>query len=383
MTLFVDNNVSLIFRGIQLFIYILMGINIIVTNNLSKLILVVGSIVLLIAGTYIVYPYNRPALMELSSSMVLQGFYFIIGYSIDDEKKAVDTLKWGSFIALGYMIYGIFIRGGESLNNYDIVSSGLYWIVLVFLLISKKKIKYKYILFGISFLLMLIYGRSSHIIYVGLIIVILLFRSWAQSKIKKRLIYLFVIIVLIVCVALSYRTVLDIVINIMDSCAINSRTLVMIKYGEFSDLNGRRELFGLAWQMITEKPFCGHGIGSTMVRWASTHPNMSNYAGCNTHNSILEIGAEFGVIGMILFVFTNCFLIKNIITWELNENQLILIMLLVGTGLISVMVGSSYLNITQYALFIGYYIKLKKKNKLQKRFKRYYTIKERNPANGE
>jgi hypothetical protein len=63
------------------------------------------------------------------------------------------------------------------------------------------------------------------------------------------------------------------------------------------DLNGRRQLWALGWQMAADRPLIGVGTGAARV---DVDAHRGEYKGL--HNSYLSIGVELGNIGIALFL---------------------------------------------------------------------------------
>lgn len=126
-----------------------------------------------------------------------------------------------------------------------------------------------------------------------------------------------------------FTTLLIIVSPIFYKIFILDKLTELLQSGKGSSVLSNRELYwNIAIDMIKEKPFLGHGINSYDIRFNMLRGH-SGFAGA--HNSFLQVFAELGIIGFLLFIsfiltnliitfrsFNHCIRIKN------SECQLLL-----------------------------------------------------------
>ena len=352
-----------VLRAIQYLAYAIMLVNLFSTKTYPRFLgylAVVGVIILI---TLMLFPDNRPALLEVAPKMLWQTFYIMIGYHCISSNTTIKVLNFCSYIVLFYSMYSILIvRSAGILNEYITISSGFYFVSLCFLLSGKNR-KLKYVLTILSILFMLAYGRRAHIVYFGITIVIIMLRNWFAQKSTQKMIGIIIMAIVVATISVLYNAIILGMADLLANWGIQSRTMNMILSGEFLNLNGRDPLYELAWNMTLNKPWTGNGIGSTMMEGYRIAWNPTNYIGCNTHNSILEVGAEFGFVGMALFILFHIKVLFDAITMPMLPNEKTVFFILFGTGVVSVLVGGSYLTAVQYALFIGYYMQLKRKQR--------------------
>ena len=369
MTLVPNEYLYLLLFYIRLLVYGLVLVNIVITRQRNVLFFGAILITVWIMATIWLYPMNKPALLEIAPDMFMQIFYFTLGNSCVNDKSIIKTCTVFAYFEFVFLTLFVFSTTGRlfmenSRDGYATISNGFFWIALFFTFASKKIKAYRISAIA-AFLMMLIYGRRSHVLYYAVTLCIYAFRKMVRDEkvtAQKIIIRIFILCV-VVTVALFYRQILILISTFITSFGFNSRTVSMMLGGEFGNLNGRDALYELAWQMTLERPLLGNGIGSTMVRWVMLHLNTPNYSGCNTHNSILEIGAEFGFPGMIIFIFLAVKMIKTSISFEMTHEEETILFTLMGTGLVSVLIGASYLTSFHFALYCGYYFYLKLKIK--------------------
>lgn len=358
MTTYVSTPIYILLRLIQYICYGMMIVHFALRYR-KLTVCVFGIIAVAMAGTWVLFPQNRPALNEVIPAVMFQGFYFMVGYSCLEAKTAVKFIRVGAYADILFTAYVIFImRGSTDHTAYDIISNGLFWACLFFTFSPKNKAR-NWTVAAIAFLLILLYGRRSHVLFFVLTILLSLFREVRGKKSRGKLALIILATLVIVVVAINYKSVLLLLSRLEFLGGSSSRTITALLNNDFLDLNGRDALYKTAIDLAKQHPIIGNGIGSTMVAWHDSHIGMPNYLGGNTHNSILEVAAEFGFIGMAVFVIVHVKIIGRITTIPLSPEEKQLLFMLSGTGLISVLVGSSYLNTFRYALFLGYYFRLR------------------------
>lgn len=152
---------------------------------------------------------------------------------------------------------------------------------------SKKRKIFYTILLAISILaIFLTLKRSALVINVIAILLILFF----NKKIKLKTILVGVII-LVIAILVVINTIPDVAENLLSRFEADST-------GEL--LNGRGDLYAFAFESFSEKPFSGFGFGgfSTAYRIAKNYNGIT----LETHNEILQLLSEVGIIGMLLII---------------------------------------------------------------------------------
>lgn len=179
------------------------------------------------------------------------------------------------------------------------VSFNAFCISIGFIIISSELILQKITLKN-SLLLILHYvsivftGKRSFMLILPLIFVVLFLFVNIKKKNKKSVIILLIGLILI---PVAYFTFLEEIIR-----------NILTKGGEKIELSNREFFWNIAFSMIKENPIFGKGINSYDLYYNMLAIKKKAFAGA--HNSYLQIFAELGLVGFMLFFMP---LIKNFI----------------------------------------------------------------------
>lgn len=179
------------------------------------------------------------------------------------------------------------------------VSFNAFCISIGFIIISSELILQKITLKN-SLLLILHYvsivftGKRSFMLILPLIFVALFLFVNIKKKNKKSVIILLIGLILI---PVAYFTFLEEIIR-----------NILTKGGEKIELSNREFFWNIAFSMIKENPIFGKGINSYDLYYNMLAIKKKAFAGA--HNSYLQIFAELGLVGFMLFFMP---LIKNFI----------------------------------------------------------------------
>lgn len=179
------------------------------------------------------------------------------------------------------------------------VSFNAFCISIGFIIISSELILQKITLKN-SLLLILHYvsivftGKRSFMLILPLIFVVLFLFVNIKKKNKKSVIILLIGLILIPVA--YFRFLEEIIRNILT------------KGGEKIELSNREFFWNIAFSMIKENPIFGKGINSYDLYYNMLAIKKKAFAGA--HNSYLQIFAELGLVGFMLFFMP---LIKNFI----------------------------------------------------------------------
>jgi O-antigen ligase len=183
-------------------------------------------------------------------------------------------------------------------------------------------------------------SRSSFalsIIFLGIILLIWLFRHWCY--LRKTIFVIGAVLFVALCSAFLFK-----------DAALSSLTIVAQKLG-FADLAAlnlalvyRPEIFAAAIKIFTMFPLVGIGLGE-FYRQASNHELTNSYYlsieqnGENAHNYFLQILAENGLIGFLLFALMVFYPL-----WKAkNKKLLIPALIALGAVFVSNLYGHSML----------------------------------------
>lgn len=174
-------------------------------------------------------------------------------------------------------------------------SRSLAFIIAYLLLTFKRKRLYTIGLVIISLGLLVTQTRQT-ILALGLVIIP--FFIWKELKKRSfgRNIFLVIISVILISGVLIYANI-----------DISTTRLFAVEESsnQFFNVNSRGYLFKWAYGLFEAKPLIGHGFGYTEE--AYSYP----------HNIILEIMAEFGVVGLIIFLMA---LVRRF--WAVNDGRI-------------------------------------------------------------
>ncbi len=355
------NSIVSILHIVNYTLMALLLLNLLLDRKIIKYVLVAFFIFAIIVIEWLRYPSNRPALEEIAPTMLMQAIYFTVSNRASDSETVLNYLTKASYFVFVIAVIGTSLFPAIR-DNRIIVSNAFFLCILVYLLYKNKTISH--IILGIvSVLFLILFGRRAHVLYFALIISVIYLRKLYKDSVKNKLFSILAVTIFIFMLALFSDYIVSGLYSLLSIAGINSRTLLMMTQGDFYDLNGRDILYEYAFELMRKSPLLGNGIGSTMVlahnrgRYASSTP----YSGVNTHNGILEMGAEFGVIAMIIFVIIHVIVLVRIVKFQITETEEHILYILLGTGFWAVLIGASYLNVFQYAMFWGYYLMLRNK----------------------
>jgi O-antigen ligase len=155
-----------------------------------------------------------------------------------------------------------------------------------------------------SIILLLIFGARGAFLSLIITSLILFFNSKWSKKIK----YMALIILIFLIIIVSFQ--LDLILTrldlILSSIGINSYSVnqyINILQGDLIKASaGRTELYIKSIELIKNKLFFGGGF---------TYFNEHNQLMTYPHNIFLEIGLQFGLIGLLMFFILNIKLVFN------------------------------------------------------------------------
>lgn len=233
---------------------------------------------------------------------------FLVICLISEQEKIYQYLKlsvWLMFIFLslrfisaqirGYwVVYGADYSRFEGSYNlgfgYSVLFCVLFFAAEAFL--NQKQLYY--IPFVVGSVFILFGGSRGAIIWVLAVFVFMLPYRWQTMKTRQRTILLTLMILFALAILLVYLRRAELIQwlnSVMSTSGISSRTLRTLINGEFSELNGRDDIYRITLARIKTGGLWGNGVfGERIVvgqkyRWG--------YA----HNFFLELFAAFGYVG--------------------------------------------------------------------------------------
>lgn len=270
--------------------------------NNTQVKLFMGLVLVMMLGVPFAY-YRRYAFMVIVTKYSSVILYFLIFYALVNNTY---KLKKILFIAcLGTTIYSLYalttgyfarsrLMAGEMFDPNDLGFFLLSFIPYNFLFLSKENRNYKKIisLFNvvIGTMVILMTGSRSSFIALAVVVMILLLTKTRTIKASYK------IIVVILCVtAISYK--------ISDIEFSRFATILNIK----EDYNithewGRLEIWKRGLHLIIAHPITGVGVGCFDMALGQDREERGKIPKWQTaHNSLVQVGSETGVVGLILF----------------------------------------------------------------------------------
>ena len=177
---------------------------------------------------------------------------------------------------------------------------------------NKKKILYIILLLCFILALFLTLKRATIVINVGTVLLILLL----NKKIKLKTV-LIGIVALVIIIVIAFNTMPDVINNLLSRFEADSTEDL---------LNGRGDLYDFAIDSFVENPFSGFGFGgfSTAYRLAKNYNGIT----LDTHNEILQLLSEVGIIGTLLVIIPMilCYIntIRNLKKCRNNEEKVLI-----------------------------------------------------------
>ena len=290
-----NSNVSTYTRNIlyvAVFVYVIYHM----FKNKKASVLIVPLVLFLLLISISCFAY--PQLIEIVGNTMLlfivrclSGLY--LSYCIEDYQLAIDRIVKWCWIGLLYSIM-IFLMGHDVFENYMSLS---YALLIPALLSTYTGMNENRIVLAVSGIVMMMailtYGARGPIVCLLVSILFVIFGR-ANERTKLRTLFLTIIFLFFIgYVILSY----DSIIERLYSMYPNSRTINMLKTGNFMDLSGRDRIFTTTIEAIRNNPIQPHGLMADRVLLGHGSINEGIYP----HNLALELWYQFGIIGVGLF----------------------------------------------------------------------------------
>lgn len=274
------------------------------------------TIVLAFGISYLLYPQNAYYFTRktygvtyriLRLDRAIYGYLFI--RLVNDKKEIFNTLKAASYVLMVYYVLTLIsaLRLGywEEYNSKEQIVRLSYslvfgynvilpTLVFVYLAIKNRKIIY-YFFSAVGVFCILAGGSRGALICLAAFIFFFTIKNW---KLWSRS-YLFLLVSLL---AISFCAFFAfggsaVIIEMLESAGIESRTLNALLEGTILDDHGRNTIWAMAIDMIKNSGFWGYGLYGDRPVISAYH-----YAGY-CHNIFLEILVNFGVpIGLFLII---------------------------------------------------------------------------------
>ena len=175
--------------------------------------------------------------------------------------------------------------------------------ILLILLFNSKKEKPKFVRYGALFLLsvvaLLLTSKRGPLLFCGVALVAVYFISEKKHLIKKIVIFCIICATAVACFYLLARYIPELTYTI--ERFTNS--------GQDESTKERMQMWKLAKKMFKENPLFGNGTYSYRLEYSNYFGNRFQSLGnedyqkfLNTHNVFLQVLAENGIVGFLLFL---------------------------------------------------------------------------------
>lgn len=164
-----------------------------------------------------------------------------------------------------------------------------------------------------------VYSREKYFYFISsTIIIAAIFLSYSRSGILASSLICLLFVLKKSSKCFRFSTWMKFLVVILFTCGL----VLMLYYLKQNSANGRLLIWQVSWEMIKEKPFLGHGLGSFQAHYMFYQADyLSNHLENKfvqlasdvkvPFNEYLKIWVEAGVVGVLFIVMLLCF------TWKI------------------------------------------------------------------
>jgi len=292
--------------------------------------------------------YRRGAFDFFFMKYMIVAVFFILFYKIVDNERNIKYILWTACLGNSiYLLCAVFqgeviagrLRFGQMLDPNDLAFFAVSFIPLNFLFISKNETFWKRIVspvnIAVGILVVLLSGSRGGFLAL-VIVVIMLFFTRAQIIRKSYKIAVFVITL----IALIYGGAT------IDYSRLETMTQIGGDYNVW-DETGRLEVWMNGMRFMLSDPLTGVGVscfGEAIGQDRAKRGLQEMWQA--PHNSLVQIGAETGIIGLVIFVLINinvfkiCGRVRNIS----GKQELAIIGTIIQIGFVGHFTASMFLS---------------------------------------
>ena len=288
-------------------------------------------------------------------------FYFVFGMTA--LLVAVHDINLDVFVKTAIIVYFIRITTYFLFSRNTLLFSVSYYseqlgvaysllpcvfICFVLLLYKNTQIHLIYKIISILLLIATIYiflfDTRTRGVFVWIPIGLIFIISTCSKKNKKLLIYISVLVLAILIISF-WDSIWEYIANRFSNSNIRVINKMIRTMGSGDVTNGRATIYEDAIAIIKESPIFGSLVGYFEKKTGEIY----------THNLFLQIGCEFGLFGIVLFVV---FIIKYGISFVFGEtsNEKVFMCFLFVSSILITMVSSSYWLLPQFWFYVFYII---------------------------
>ena len=344
------NAYQIVFYGIYIILFLVFLFNQNIKKRMKPLL---AFIFILFFASFINGQLNNPYFLVDDKSgfnpviflLFLPSVAFLFS-CIDDFKRAEVALIWFSRVlcwvsilelAVNYLNSGGGIFYSMTLG-YDLALSS----ILLFKSNIRKKNTYDFLLFLLTFLLVLLFGNRGAALTVVVSTIALYLLNKCKGKSRS---YCIRTISIAFIVFLLLFVIKDFLISGIDSVAksfgIQSRTLEKLLSGNISDDNGRKAIQTSVMNNWNNMPFFGYGVlGDRQFA-----------EGSYSHNIFIELITSFGYLfGVFIIAFIALSLFLKF-KWDKECRGLLL--LIAAFVIVKMIISGSFATETMFFIFLG------------------------------
>lgn len=268
------------------------------------------------------------------------------------------SLQFATSLSRGYwVIHEVTGDVTESYYNLEFGYNMLFPISF-FVAVAYLKQQYMYYIpFAMGALMILLGGSRGASLFIPFTFVLMFPLKWENISRNKRLLFVFSILLLIPVlfyVYSYYELILYFIMDYLSSKGLQSRTLMSLVTGSFSEANGRDRIFEIVIELIkTGGPF-GRGFYGERIfvgqefRWGYSH------------NLFLELLVSFGYIGgsiIILLLLYGIFSLYR--KCRTQEQKIVFVTMLVPS--LKLLLSNSFWYTPFFWALIAFFFRLKRK----------------------
>lgn len=298
---------------------------------------------------FFIYPQTSEYLeLEFFRILGVLAFFFIGRcFDLEQNKKILFWLSLiGVFVAFLYQAYSLSSGKDISVDNmdaaYKILPSVFF---LIYYAVMQKKIIY-WLISVPGIILEFRYGTRGTILCIIIFLSIITCVSIFKEKNKIKKLVGFVIIALVVYLVCFTDLLLNIAIFLSESFSdsgYSTRIFDFFIEGTINESKGRENISKRIVEAILGGPVFGYGLlGDRII-----------LDGSYTHNIVLELCCQFGIIlGVVLFIALLSLIFNRIIKSDDRKVRMFIVMMTIMV-LVKLMLSSSYLYETWLFFLLG------------------------------
>ena len=228
------------------------------------------------------WDYNILASVFCPTCGIYATLYISLLHSEKKIKKGLEAVALVNFLycltrlvrALYRGYWDGYIQTGELVHkNYSLdFGNDMMFSVLIFLMLAfESKNNKRYItLAALGYVTIMIGGNRAPlaIVFFSLIAMIIFYRGsdlikwikkiYTHNRLKAN-IFIVATVLLAALIICNYKAISQLILSVLHSMGVNSRSIESLLTGTFLEDNGRNEIYGLAINQIKSAPFFGYG----------------------------------------------------------------------------------------------------------------------------